>query len=204
MCSIKKRVLLVGDTCCGKSALAFKLTQNLFLDLYQPTGFDDFQTELWTPLGLCDLTILDISGDHRDKDIRARMYNSCDAVVICFDLCKQATLASVEEFWLPEVKQYCANIPIYIAGCKKDAACKAICNCNSRDCCVQTDGELLKFMDKTGAVAYTECSARATDSGVEDWFSAVVESSHQKKTNNAKRMLSILRKRSKSVRRRFS
>ena len=202
MSSINKRVILVGDSGCGKSALAFRLTQNVFLDLHEPTGFDDFQTELWTALGHCNLNILDTSGNHEDKHIRAMTYRSCDAVIICFDLCKQTSLANVERYWLPEVKEHCPNVPVYITGCKKDAACEAICACN-QECCTVPEGELLQLISRTSAVAYAECSARVGDSGVEDLFAAVIESSHHKRKNNANRIFSMIKKQSKNVRRRF-
>lgn len=205
MSALKKRILLVGDSHCGKSALAFRLTQNLFLDLYEPTGFDEFQTELWTSWGTCTLAILDTSGRHMDGDIRARTYKSCDAVVICFDLSKRTTLESVEKFWLPEMKHYCPGVPIYIAGCKKDIECEAICTCERRQCCILKEREVLEFIDRIGAVAYAECSAAlGADNGVEEWFSVVVKSSHHKKSKGAKRMLSVIKKQSRNVRRRFS
>ena len=203
MTSFSKRVALVGDSGCGKSALAFKLSENIFLDFYEPTGFDDFQTEVWTTLGLCDLTILDISGNHQDRDVRAMTYKSCDAVIICFDLCDKTTLTIVEKFWLPELKKYCPNMPHYIVGCKRDAMCEKDCICGY-NCCTQTEKELLQVVQRTGAVAYAECSALTQDSGVEDLFKVVIETSNQKRRNSAQKMMSKIKKQSRTVRRRFS
>lgn len=201
--SIKKRVALVGDSGCGKSAMAFKVAENIFLDIYEPTGFDDFQTELWTPLGLCDLTILDTSGCHEDKEIRARTYKSCDAVLVCFNLCDQTTLTNVEEFWIPEIKKRCPHVPLYIVGCQRDARCEKECTCGY-DCCTQTEKELLETVQRTGAVAYAECSALTQDSSVEELLKVVIETSNQRRRNSAQKMMSKLKKQSKNVRRHFS
>ena len=203
MPSLQKRVVLVGDSGCGKSALAFKLTENTFLELYEPTGFDEFQTEVWTSKGPCSLTILDTSGSHDDGDIRALTYKACDAIVVCFNLCDQTTLTNVEKFWLPELKKNCPNVPIYITGCKRDAMCDNGCTCGY-DCCTQTEDELLAVIQRTGAVAYTECSAKVQDDGLEGLFQVVVETSSQKKGNSAKKLFSKIKKQSKTVQRRLS
>ena len=206
MSTLKKRVVLVGDSGCGKSALAVKLTENMFLDLYEPTEFEDFQTEVRTAKGNCKLTLLDTSGCHDYGNVRSLTYKGCDAVIICFDLTDSATLDSVESFWLPELKSHCPNTPIYISGCKRDAMCSDSkgCTCGS-NCCTQSEKELLDIIERTGAVAYTECSAAYdVDEGVDALFQVVIETSSQKKKMGAKKMMSKLKKQSKSIKRRLS
>ena len=197
-------MVLVGDSGCGKSALAIKLTENLFLDVYDPTEFDDFQTEIRTGKGNCNLTILDTSGSHECENVRSLAYKGCDAVVICFDLTDQSSFDNVEKVWLPELQKHCPKVPFYIAGCKSDAMCSNECNCGG-DCCTQSEKELLEIIARTGAVAYTECSAALdTDYGVEGLFQVVIESCTQKKKNGAKKMLSKIKKQSKNIKKRFS
>ncbi len=206
MSTLKKRVVLVGDSGCGKSALAVKLTENMFLDLYEPTEFEDFQTEIRTAKGNCKLTLLDTSGCHDYGNVRSLTYKGCDAVVICFDLTDTTTLDSVESSWLPELRTHCPNTPIYIAGCKRDAMCSDSkgCTCGG-SCCTQSEKELLDIIERTGAVAYTECSAAYdVDEGVDALFQVVIETSSQKKKMGAKKMMSKLKKQSKNIKRRLS
>ena len=207
MCStLKKRVVLVGDSGCGKSAVAVKLVENMFLDVYDPTNFEDYQTEIRTSKGACKLTILDTSGCHQHGNVRSLTYKGCDAVVICFDLTDQETLINVEKFWLPELQVHCPKVPVYLAGCKRDAMCSTECNCGG-NCCTQSEQELLEIIERTGAVAYTECSAAAQfdmDDGIEGLFQVVVETSTQKKKISPKKMLSKIKKQSKDMKRRFS
>ena len=200
-----KKIVLVGDSACGKSALAVKLTENMFLDLYEPTHFEDFQTEIRTAKGSCKLTILDTSGDQEYSNVRSLTYKDCDAVVVCFDLTEQSTLESVESFWLPELKAHCPNTPLYIVGCKRDAMCEGNeCSCDG-DCCMQGEREFLDIIERTGAVAYTECSAALSgDDEIEGFFRVVVETSSTKKKVGAKKMISKLKKQSKILKRRFS
>ena len=200
---MKKRVVLVGDSGCGKSALAYKLTENIFLDFYEPTGFDDFQTEIRTGKGPCNLTILDTSGNHEDGNVRTLTYKACNAVVLCFDLTDQTSLTNIEKFWLPELKKLCPNVPFYIAGCKRDSMCENSCTCGY-DCCMQTEKELLQIIQRTGAVAYTESSALLNDNGVEELFQVVIKTCNLKKKKGTKQMISKIKKQSKTVRRRLS
>jgi small GTP-binding protein len=204
MCSqLKKKIVLVGDSGCGKTALAVKLTENMFLDFHEPTQFDDYQTEIRTGKGNCKLTILDTSGCH-DGNVRSLTYRSCDAVVICFDLTDLSTLDNVEKFWLPEVKSHCPNAPIYIAGCKSDAMCENGCHCGG-DCCTLNEKDLYEIIERTGAVAYTECSAALdVDDGIEGLFQVVVETSTQKKKVGSKKMISKIKKQSRSIKNRLS
>lgn len=208
MSTLKKRVVLVGDSGCGKSALAVKLTENMFLDIYQPTEFDDFQTEVRTAKGNCKLTLLDTNGCHSYGNVRSLTYKGCDAVIVCFDLTDASTLESVETFWVPELKAHCPNTPLYIAGCKRDAMCSDSssegCTCGG-NCCTQTEKELLDIIERTGAVAYTECSAAYDiDEGIEGLFQVVIETSTQKKKMGAKKMMSKIKKQSKNIKRRLS
>ena len=203
MNSMKKKIVLVGDSGCGKSALAYKIAENIFLDFYEPTGFDDFQTEIWTERGPCNLTIFDTSGNHDEGNVRALTYKACDAVVVCFDLTDKISLTNIENFWLSELKNLCPNVPIYIVGCKRDTTCENSCSCDY-DCCMQTERELLEIIQRTGAVAYTECSALLNEDGIEEFFQVVIETCCQKKKNGAKEMMSKIKKRSKNIRRRLS
>ena len=206
MCTLKKKVVLVGDSGCGKSALAIKLCENMFLDIYEPTGFDNFMAEIRTAKGNCSLTILDTSGCGHYSNIRSLAYRGCDAVIVCFDLTDKASLTNVEKIWLPELKANCPSVPLYIAGCKRDAMCEIEkgCSCGG-NCCTQDEQALLQIIERTGAVAYTECSsAMDADDGVEGLFQVVVETSTQKKNFGAKKMISKLKKQSKNIKRRFS
>lgn len=197
----KKQVVLVGDAFCGKTALATRLSIDLFCDGYCPTDFDDYSVEIYTKLGSCNLTVLDTAGCHEETNIRALSYKGCDAVIVCFDLTDASTLQSIESHWLPELKKHCPNVPFYIAGCKRDAMCEGAdgCVCGG-NCCTLTEGELMNLIERTGAYAYTECSAR-TSENVEDLFQMVVETASPKRKNSAKKIVASIKKKSKLLKR---
>ncbi len=206
----KKRVVLVGDSHCGKTALAARLSQDLFLaDEYVPTDFDDFVVEVNTKLGVCQMTVLDTGGEHEDvSDVRSMAYKGCDAVIICFDLTDQSTLESVEVKWVPEVIKQCPGVSFYIAGCKRDAMCDRAadgftCACGAK-CCAQSESDLVELIERTGTVAYTECSA-LTFENVEELFQTVAEVSFGKRKNSTgKKIMRSLRRKSRRLQKRLS
>ena len=200
---IKKRIVLVGDAGCGKTALVAKLSQDLFLDYYSPTEFvEDFSAEIHSSNGTsCKLTVLDTSGSQEESNIRALAYKGCDAVIVCFDLTDESTLESVEAKWIPEVNKYCPGVPVYLAGCKRDLMCCSIrgCVCGG-NCCTLSEGELMEIIGRIGAVAYVECSA-LTSEGVEDVFQIAVDAATTKRKKGAKKIISSLKRKSKLLRR---
>ncbi len=197
-----RQIVLVGDAECGKTALAVKVSENFFNDFYQPTSFENFQAEIPTNKGRCQVTIMDTSGRHEHTHLRELAYKDCDAVIVCFDLTYKSSLESVEAKWVPELKEHCPQVPIYIVGCKRDIMCEKTCCCG-QNCCMQTEEELLSIVSRTGAVAYFECSAAEpiSEDGVEPLFKIVVESSGKTKKRS---ILTSIKKRSKQLKKRLS
>lgn len=199
------RIVLIGDAGCGKSALAVKFAENIFLDYYEPTDFEQFIADVPAAnAGTSKLTILDTSGCQEDQEIRAAFaYKGCDAVIICFDLTEQATLDSVEEYWVPELNKHSPGTPFFILGCKRDAVCsdKQGCVCE-QNCCQLNEKKLTEMVKRTGAVAYSECSAY-TGEEVDDIFQFVAENTVniRPRKNSAKKIMALLKKRSKALKR---
>ena len=140
----KKRVVLVGDDGCGKTALAVKFTENFFIDgMSSADSFDFYQREYKMRKGSCKVTVQDTSAAPEDAHHRALAYKGCDAVIVCFDLSSRATLESIERKWMRELKEHCPTTPVYIVGCKRDAMCDPdSCSCSGHDtCCSTLDGE---------------------------------------------------------------
>ena len=189
----KVRVALVGDAACGKTALAVKFTQNLFLDYHSPTEYvEDFSGEIDTRKGRCNLTILDTSSTN--EAVRKLAYECSNVVVVCFDLTDSETLESIESKWVPELTKTCHGVPFIIAGCKRDEMCDGPegCDCGGT-CCNLGEAELTALLSRTGASAYIDCSA-LTDDNVEAVFGVATECVNPKRRNSAKRLVASIKK----------
>lgn len=190
----KVRVALVGDAACGKTALAVKFSQNLFIDYHCPTDYvEDFSGEIDTRKGIRHLTILDTSS--ANEAVRSLAYECSDVAVLCFDLTDRETLESVEKKWMPELTKNCPGIPFIIAGCKRDEMCDGPAGCVcERSCCDLGEVELTALLSRTGASAYIDCSA-LTDENVETVFGVAAECAIPKRKKSAKRLVASIKKR---------
>ena len=187
----KIRVALVGDAGCGKTALAVKFSQSLFIDYYYPTeSVQDFSGQIDTRKGARSLTVLDTSSTN--EEIRALSYSCSNVVVVCFDLTRRETLESVENKWLPELHRNCPGIPFIIAGCKRDEMYSCVCQ-DGTCCCKLGEEELIALLTRTGASAYMDCSA-LEDENVDAVFGVATECVKPKPKKSAKRLVSTLMK----------
>ena len=188
-------VALVGDAGCGKTALAVKFTQNLFMDYYYPTeSVQDFTGHVDTRNGDCRLTVLDTSSTN--ETLRLLSYACSNVVVLCFDLTRRETLESIESRWLPELNINCPAVPFIIAGCKRDEMCDGPEGgvCKEGTCCDLGEEQLTALLSRTGASAYIDCSALA-DENVDTVFGVAAESVKPKQKKGAKQLVaSILKK----------
>lgn len=95
-------------------------------------------------------------------------YFETDVILLCFAIDKIDSLETIPKKWLPEINNFCSNVPIILVGNKMDL--------RRKDCpMVETETRListtegLKLACQIGAFAYVECSAQ-TRAGVEDVF----------------------------------
>ena len=186
-----KQIILVGDSGCGKSALAIRLTHSLFSEKYIPTEFESFTTDIETQAGYVKLTLQDVSGAKESAEVRKLAYQGCDAILLCFDVTDKESYQSIETRWVPEITAVSPGIPVFVAACKKDAAAEEE-NCQDDDDDVFSK-EIETLVEKIGAVGYLECSA-STNHNVEQIFYQIIEAKTQKQQSTVRKVISSTRK----------
>ena len=191
----QKQIVFVGDCTSGKSALVLRLCHDLFAECYIPTRFESHSADFICTHGNFKLTLLDTSGAKEKADVRKLAYQGCDAIVLCFDLTERSSFESIELRWLPELSALPANTPIYIAGCKKDAA-------NNEKPAI-SERQIQELVEKVGAAAFIECSAKTNES-VEDLFQLIVEPKVQKQKRNVMKMFSSVKSTTKAFRKLYN
>ncbi|KAI4902327.1 hypothetical protein NFI96_020005 [Prochilodus magdalenae] len=166
------KIVVVGDTQCGKTALLHVFAKDSYPESYVPTVFENYTASFEIDKHRIELNMWDTSGSSYYDNVRPLAYPDSDAVLICFDISRPETLDSVPKKWQAEAQEYCPNAKLVLVGCKLD---------------MRTDVSTLRELSKQrlipvtheqgslqarelGAVAYVECSSRMCVNSVRDVF----------------------------------
>lgn len=115
------RIIIVGDTCVGKSCLLLKFTENSFKESHDVTLGVEFGTRSISIEGKpIKLQIWDTSGQESFRSITRSFYRRADAVILVFDLTARHTFEHCTH-WLEEIKQNSnSDVAIFLAGNQYD------------------------------------------------------------------------------------
>ncbi|XP_035602412.1 rho-related GTP-binding protein RhoN-like [Oncorhynchus keta] len=166
------KIVVVGDTQCGKTALLHVFAKDSYPENYVPTVFENYTASFEIEKQRIELNMWDTSGSSYYNNVRPLAYPDADAVLICFDISRPETLDSVLKKWQGETQEFCPNAKVVLVGCKLD---------------MRTDLNVLRELSKLrlipvtheqgttlarqiGAVAYTECTSKYSENSVRDVF----------------------------------
>lgn len=117
------KMLFIGDSGVGKSAIINKHVDNTFNDSRISTIGVDFKISTQEVNGkLIKLQIWDTAGQERFRSIVNSYYRGGQCIVIVFDLTDVESFNKIS-FWIEEIKQYGQSNPppvIFIVGNKVD------------------------------------------------------------------------------------
>ena len=116
---IKIKLVLVGDTSVGKSALITNYLFNNFSDNYEPTVLDVFQGKKNVKKKQYQLEIHDTSGDDYLGVNRAIQYKHADCFMLCVAVNNRTSLDRITE-WKAEIMAVEKQKPIYLILTKSD------------------------------------------------------------------------------------
>lgn len=158
------KIVLLGDSKCGKSSLLRRHTRRTFSEDYVPTVFDSGSAEIVSDQNNdIKLNIWDTSGSSEFDHIRPLSFTEVGAFVICFDIDKPLSLENVQKKWLPEVRSCNGDKPVILVGCKLDLKVETkITHGKYSIACPQ--GMLVA--KSIGAHAYIECSCKTDENNV--------------------------------------
>mmetsp|Transcript_44724 Transcript_44724/g.101265 ORF Transcript_44724/g.101265 Transcript_44724/m.101265 type:complete len:124 (-) Transcript_44724:531-902(-) len=113
------KVLLIGNSEVGKSALALRFAQDAFPSLYRSTVGVDIKIHTLEIEGKrIKLQIWDTAGQVRVRQIAASYYEGSDAIFICFDVTKRKSFNNLQ-YWMDDVKAYAAeNVRVFLVATK--------------------------------------------------------------------------------------
>ncbi|KAF1743199.1 hypothetical protein MXB_3394, partial [Myxobolus squamalis] len=161
------KVIIIGDPCIGKTALANRISKKSFTSHYKATsGFDMFSAELLVGENRnITFNIIDTAGLERYTALTNNFYRGADSVILCFDVTNQASFDNIDrwknEFLVAGNPQDPLNYPFVLAATKIDIESRVV-----------DESRLQRWSQLNNKVPYVETSAK-NDIGVTELFSTV-------------------------------
>ncbi|KAI6649205.1 RAS-like GTP-binding protein [Oopsacas minuta] len=185
----EKKLVVVGDSKCGKSAVLYMLAKELYLEGYVPTLFENYASEIESNQGLVQVSMYDTPGDDNYSHIRPLSYPDTDILLLCFDLSSPQSYHNIFTKWIPEIREYCPGVPFIIVGCKNDLINMELKKADDyivSELAPTTQDEMAQLLSHTGAVDYFQCSAKYNYNLI-GLFSKAVDSTFHRKRNSSKK-----------------
>jgi Ras-related protein Rab-11A len=123
MVDFKWKTVLCGPAAVGKTSLIKRFVSNTFLQSYQLTvGVEVTTKAIDLPSGnSVTLSIWDIAGQARFKEIRPTFYKGAVGALLVFDLTREETYEEIINTWLAEFKSLTSETaPFVLIGNKLD------------------------------------------------------------------------------------
>lgn len=118
------KVVLVGNSCVGKSSIVIRYADNDFSDVFLATIGVDFRFKAFNLNGeSVKLQIWDTAGQEKFRTITSSYYRGAHALMIVFDITDVQSFKDATSYWFQEIKQSCpSQTQILLVGNKSDLA----------------------------------------------------------------------------------
>jgi small GTP-binding protein len=123
--TIKKKIVLLGDSAVGKTSLIRRYVFDQFQDSYISTiGTKATMKELQIPHEEDDidltLMIWDLIGSEGYHALHTRNFVGTNGAILVADLTREDTFHSLEKYWIPSLLQVVENVPMVFTCNKSD------------------------------------------------------------------------------------
>ncbi|OXU31407.1 hypothetical protein TSAR_005858 [Trichomalopsis sarcophagae] len=180
---VRKKLVIVGDGACGKTCLLFAFSNEQLPERYSPTVFENYLVDIEVDGKRIELALWDTAGQEDYDRLRPMSYLDTDVVLMCFSLDSPDSLENIPEKWAPEVRHFCANVPIVLVGNKKDlrndpTTLEELAKMRQEP--VKSE-EGRAMANRINALSYLECSA-VTKEGVRQVFETATRAALENKS----------------------
>ncbi len=158
------KIIVIGEPAVGKTSLVKKFISGQFSKDYRSSiGTNIFTKELKLEKNIdIKIQLWDIAGQERWISMRPSYYSGAKGIIIVGDLTRRKTFDQIEKFWIPDVKQYCAQAPIILLANKNDLGTEI------------SEKEIFSLEKKINAISIIRTSAK-TGENVELVFKLISE-----------------------------
>ncbi len=171
------KLVLIGDTCVGKSCILVRFSDDIFNDNYVTTIGVDFRFKTMVIKNkVAKIQIWDTAGQERYRSITTAYYRGAAAIIICCDCTNQESFNNIKN-WIEEIAKYTdENSVDKIVFMNK---------CDLFEERIIKKDEIDKF-EKENGIKVLEVSAK-TGEGIDNAFEYIISKlidKNEKKNNN--------------------
>ena len=171
------KLVLIGDTCVGKSCILVRFSDDIFDDNYVTTIGVDFRFKTMAIKNkIVKIQIWDTAGQERYRSITTAYYRGAAAIIICCDCTNRESFDNIKN-WIEEITKYTDN----------DSVDKIVflnkCDLNEERCIKK---EEIEQSEKENGIKILEVSAKTgegIDAGFEYIINKLIDKNTQKDSN---------------------
>ncbi|XP_075211070.1 rho-related GTP-binding protein RhoN-like [Lycorma delicatula] len=180
------KIVLVGDSKCGKTCLIQRFESDKFSEVYTPTGFEKYAMTYSVGDYRTNFSIWDTSGAVAYDSVRPLAYQDVRVFLLCFRVSDPVSLDNAVSKWYPEIRQHCDNTPVILCGCQSDLRnnIDIISNLAKNQLIPVTSEQAVAVSRQIGATTYVETSAKTSIKAVRDAFEVAALASVGKLNKN--------------------
>ena len=117
----KFKIVILGDTCVGKSCILMRFVKNSMLHNHLSTiGIDSSTKTITTERGKATLQIWDTAGQDRFRSLSQSYIRNGDAIILVYDITSDDTFQHVTT-WMDAIHNMAKqDVPIILVGNKTD------------------------------------------------------------------------------------
>ena len=170
------KIVLIGDTCVGKSCILVRFSDDVFNENYVTTIGVDFRFKTMIVKNkIAKIQIWDTAGQERYRSITTAYYRGAAAIIICCDSTNKDSFYNLNN-WIDEISKYTDKEVDKLILMNK---------CDLVDDRQIDKSEMAKF-EKENGIKIMEVSAK-TGNGIDKAFEYIIEKlidKNEKKTDN--------------------
>jgi len=159
------KLLLIGDSGIGKSALVYKYCEDSFTPSFISTIGIDFKVKNITVQSKhIKLQIWDTAGQERFRSITSAYYRGAHAAIICYDITSHSSFEHVET-WINDIRSKTNSIELLltIVACKCDLeSARVITETQGREMALKFKAQFYETSSKNN-IGITEMFYYVTD-----------------------------------------
>ena len=166
---IKVKIITIGDSNVGKTALINRYIKNEFIPTVLTSGFGEHFRELtMKDNGKISLNITDTAGQEKYKSLGSQYFKNVDAILFVFDLSNKQTFTNINN-WIKFFKENTSDedIPKYLIGNKKDLE-------------KEVNEDMIElFLEEHKDFVYKETSSKEDTNTIKDMFQEIAENLYE-------------------------